>query len=173
MKQQFLFAETEFRPGQDDIVRGAVLSPDQIYRFQLWRTWSRKPKVLFIMHNPSTADHMQDDPTIRRCIGFAKSWGAGGFYVGNLSPYRCTKPADLRNDPDPGYAEYMQKQAIREMKAQCEITVYAHGVPWDRHWISRCNYYDGYYLRLTKAGHPEHPLYLPGNLTPQKFPIPS
>lgn len=49
---------------------------------------------MFIMLTPSTADADTDDPTIRRCIGFAKSSGFGGLYVGNLFAYRSTQPID-------------------------------------------------------------------------------
>ena len=47
----------------------AHFSKNRIYRYALWRTWDEsKPKVLFVGLNPSTADEIQDDPTIRRCI---------------------------------------------------------------------------------------------------------
>ena len=53
----------------------AVLSPCRQYRYALWRKWADGPQVLFVMLNPSTADESVDDPTIRRCISFAKAWG--------------------------------------------------------------------------------------------------
>ena len=57
--------------------KGAKLSDDKLYRYSLWRIWDdKKPYVLFIGLNPSTADETEDDPTIRRCIGFAESWGS-------------------------------------------------------------------------------------------------
>src|SRR3546814_16904510 len=62
----------------------------------LWRIWDdTKPQCMFIMLNPSTADADLDDPTIRRCIGFAKSWGYGGLQVCNLFAYRSTEPREL------------------------------------------------------------------------------
>lgn len=51
------------------------------------------------MLNPSTADAEIDDPTITRCIGFAKSWGFGGLMVGNLWAYRATDPKELKKIP--------------------------------------------------------------------------
>jgi hypothetical protein len=76
--------------------KDAKLSDDKLYRYQLSRIWDEtKPKVLFIMLNPSTADADVDDPTIRRVINFAKSWNYGGVYVVNLYAFRSTDPKGL------------------------------------------------------------------------------
>lgn len=48
------------------------------------------------MLNPSAADGEQDDPTIRRCIGFARSHGFNAIEVVNLFAYRATDPRDLK-----------------------------------------------------------------------------
>ncbi len=80
---------------------GAELSPCKAYRYALWRRWSDAPPVLFVMLNPSTADESQDDPTIRRCISFAKQWGHGGIIVGNLFAFRSPYPNDLQTAADP------------------------------------------------------------------------
>jgi hypothetical protein len=47
------------------------------------------------MLNPSTADAEEDDPTIRRCMGFAKAWGCGGVNVVNLYAWRATLPSEM------------------------------------------------------------------------------
>lgn len=58
----------------------AILSVDRKYRYVLTRTWDETlPNIMFVGLNPSTADETTDDPTIRRCINFAKSWGYGGY----------------------------------------------------------------------------------------------
>jgi len=58
----------------------AKLSSCRNYRFALWRTWDdSKPFAMIIGLNPSTADEVENDPTIIRCINFAKSWGYGVF----------------------------------------------------------------------------------------------
>lgn len=75
--------------------RGAVLSDCGRYRFRLWRRWGPGPRVVWIMLNPSTADAKIDDPTIRRCMGFARDWGMGGIDVVNLYPWRAADPKDL------------------------------------------------------------------------------
>ena len=72
---------------------GADFSECGRYRYKLWRTWDDvRPVVMFIMLNPSTADATADDPTIRRCIGFAHDWGYGGVRVGNLFAWRTPYP---------------------------------------------------------------------------------
>lgn len=74
---------------------GAVISPCGRYRYRLWRHWSDAPHALWVMLNPSTADGTKDDPTIRRCISFARAWGCGGIVVVNLYALRATNPDHL------------------------------------------------------------------------------
>lgn len=83
-----------------EIRRGAVLSECGRYRYRLTRSWllerDRLPLLLpFVMLNPSTADAEKDDPTIRKCVGFARRLGFEGIAVYNLYAYRATKPVDL------------------------------------------------------------------------------
>ncbi len=76
--------------------RGADISACGRYRYRLWRIWDAATVPLgFVMLNPSTADADVDDPTIRRCIAFAKRDGLGGIYVLNLFAYRATDPRAL------------------------------------------------------------------------------
>lgn len=75
----------------------ACLSPDGLYRFILTRSWDPElPALVFVMLNPSTADAEKDDPTIRKCIGFARRHGYGSIRVINLCAYRATSPKDLK-----------------------------------------------------------------------------
>lgn len=83
------------------IKKSAVISPCGLYRYRLERRWGDAPPQTFIMLNPSTADADIDDPTIRRCIEFAKREGAGGLVVVNLFALRATDPKELINHPDP------------------------------------------------------------------------
>jgi len=75
----------------------ATISVDGRYRYHLWRRWliGDAGNVLFVMLNPSTADARQDDPTIRRCIGFAEAWGADRLDVVNLFAFRTSDPGEL------------------------------------------------------------------------------
>ena len=71
------------------VERWAEISNDGQYRYLLGRRWDATlPECTFVMLNPSTADAKQDDPTIRRCINFAKSYGCGSLLVGNLYAFR-------------------------------------------------------------------------------------
>lgn len=156
------------------MVMGATLSPCGKYRYQLWRVWNPKlPKCLFLMHNPSTADAFIEDPTIRRCINFAKDWGYGGIYVGNLSPYRATDPKDLLKTSQP-LIPWENCDHLYQMTLECQIHVLAYGVPVKgilteqyKDFISAIA--NWHYLKLTKDNYPCHPLYLKRELTPQQL----
>lgn len=154
-----------------DNSKGAKISECGTYRYQLWRIWDKDlPKVLFIMLNPSTADANTDDPTIRRCIGFAKSWGYGGFYVGNLFAYRSTSPKGLL-DADDAFGEW-NNYHLNEMAEKCDLVVCAWG---NAPILKKMKYYPTlnniskpkHYIDLAKDGTPKHPLYLKGDLKPQ------
>jgi hypothetical protein len=70
---------------------GAIFSDCRKYRFALRRNWDEsKPYVMFIGLNPSTADEIENDPTINRCISYARSWGYGGLFMANLFAFRAT-----------------------------------------------------------------------------------
>lgn len=77
------------------IQRAALLSECGRYRYLLSRTWSDAPLALFVLLNPSTADASVDDQTVRKCIGFSRSWNLGGFNIVNLFALRATDPKDL------------------------------------------------------------------------------
>lgn len=81
---------------------GAEISSCGLYRYVLWRRWDKsKPRLVYIMLNPSTADASSDDATIRVCCGRARRMGFGGIRVLNLFAFRATKPADLWKAADP------------------------------------------------------------------------
>jgi len=137
------------------------------YRYRLDRRWSGGQGLCgFIMLNPSTADERSDDPTIRRCIGFAKGWGYSGLIVGNLFALRATDPAVLlaARDPVGGIANAL---ALADLIDEATLIVCAWGqfaavgrrggkaiaLIRARGRLPHC-------LGLTRHGAPRHPLYL-------------
>jgi hypothetical protein len=104
---------------------GAKLSDDGMYRWHLWRQWGEGLAVCFVMLNPSTANATDDDPTIRRCIGFAKSWGYTRLDVVNLFAYRATDPRELLTAAAPTGSE--NNQHIRDVAGSCDAIVCAWG----------------------------------------------
>jgi hypothetical protein len=153
-------------------ITGAGATIDGAYRYDLHRTWgdtSRNGVVCFVMLNPSTADGLQDDPTIRRCIGFAKSWGHAGLVVVNLYAYRSTDPRKL--PPSAEAVGPRNDEFIRRWASESRAVVCAWGsAPFARKRairvleIIRSAGANPVAIRLTKGGCPAHPLYLPANL---------
>lgn len=145
---------------------GALFDSTGTYRYRLWREWDAGlPRVCFVMLNPSTADAERDDPTIRRCTGFARQWGYGSLEVVNLFAFRATHPADLRRAPDPIGPEndsclvQATRDAARTIAAWgCHGTfrgrseIVAGLLPDDTHCFGR-----------TQTGQPLHPLYQRGD----------
>lgn len=150
--------------------KGAILSQDMKYRYTLYRRWDDKlSMVMFLMLNPSTADESEDDPTIRRCISFAKSWGYGGLYVGNLFALRATDPKELRSK-DVGNPED-NLLFIKDMATKSDKIICAWGnTPIKCNWEFPDELKSKLHcLAITKLGHPKHPLYLKKDLTPIPF----
>jgi hypothetical protein len=140
------------------------------YRFALWRRWGSGPQVLFIMFNPSTADETADDPTIRRCIGFARSWGFGSLAVGNLFAFQTSRPGEIRTSAEPigtGNDGWLVR-----LQAESALNVAAwgiHGCFLGRGSVVRSILPDLHILRLTKHGEPQHPLYMPRDAVPLRW----
>ena len=106
---------------------GAELSDCGLYRYLLTRTWDAQcERVVFIGLNPSTADATEDDPTIRRIIGFARSWGYGGVDMLNLFAFRATDPSDLKAAVDPVGPK--NDRYLAEYTSRSHATVAAWGV---------------------------------------------
>ena len=149
----------------------AVMSPDGVYRYRLERSVNMLAKgtVCFVMLNPSMADAERDDPTIRRCERFAYDWGMGRLVVVNLYALRSTDPKALRRHDNPvGPAnEYHVLEAAKE----ADLLVCAwgnHGGEVGRNlrgWLWERGF-NPYVLALTKAGQPQHPLYIAANKRP-------
>jgi hypothetical protein len=151
--------------------RGATFDNTGCYRYSLCRSWDPiTPKVGFIMLNPSQADETADDPTIRRCIGFARSWGYGGMEVMNLFAYRTTHPKNLRQVADPVGQE--NDRYLESLGQRVDRIILAWG-NWGRLmerdrvvWSLLAQNQNLYCLGLTKLQQPCHPLYLKKTIVP-------
>ena len=136
-------------PFADTIARSASLSRCGAYRFSLTRTWSSEGgHVCFIGLNPSTADHRQDDPTVRRWVHFARSWGYGGFTAVNLYPLRTPSPVECRawaqfmdNGPDWHACDVIHfsnlQQLVREAKAAALVVACWGAGVWDPEFVDQ------------------------------------
>lgn len=158
--------------------RDAVISDCGKYRYLLRRSWDHdRMRALFVMLNPSTADAMVDDPTIRSCARLCRSWGYGSFEVINLFAWRATDPKELERLEGTVDLVGPQNADIAEAAInRCDTPICA----WGAHPIA-----DGeartmigligsmrpaaFCLGKTKAGYPRHPLYIKTGTMPKVF----
>ena len=150
----------------------AIISPCGTYRYTLTRRIPQairwvKP-CLFVMLNPSIADATQDDPTIRRCISFAKREGCTSLTVVNLFAMRATDPKQLTaamklgQDPiGPDNCEHVIQQIAAHSLGIIVAAWGAHRLaitmPVQRHALHEAG---AHCLGMTKDGSPKHPLYV-------------
>ena len=155
-------------------VGNATFSPCGAYRYSLTRGWdSGKPAVNFLMLNPSTADAEQDDPTVARCSERARRLGHGGLEVVNLFALRSTDPKALYGHADPVGPE--NDSAILSAAEQGNV-VCAWGNRGELRGrdkavlrLLRAAGLPVLALKVSKDGHPSHPLYLSYDLRPEPY----
>ena len=165
-------ASMVLEPGAGTVRCSADFSPCRRWRYRLTRRWGEGLFLNVIGLNPSTADEVSDDPTIRRCLGYARSWGFGGLAVTNLFAFRSTDSAALRKIDDP-VGPRNDAALIREASS-ASMVLAAWGVGGGlgcRGATVRQLLGDGrlYCLGTTRRGEPRHPLYLPGAAKPVRF----
>lgn len=159
----------------DEVLKHAILSRCGQYRYALWRNWDDSlPMVEFIMLNPSTADDKEDDPTIRRCINFAKSWGCGSLKVANLFAFRATDPQELKKCQDPiGPKNYwwLYHDGCKPKYTVCAWgnngSLHGRSNDYVENKVAFVGYNSLYYLKMNSSGEPSHPLYLKKDLKPR------
>lgn len=151
-------------------MRRTVFSPCRRYRYVLWREWTAENPayVLIVGLNPSVADETDDDPTIRRCVNYAKEWNYGALCMVNLFAFKATKPAVMKAEQNrigPDNDRWISKVAKR---AGVIVAAWGiHGAHLNRdEAIKQLLVGKLTCLRKTKRGHPSHPLYLKKTLTP-------
>jgi hypothetical protein len=164
-----------------NILGDANLSSCGRYRFTLTRTWGAGPHVCWIGLNPSTADHRENDPTVRRWIHFSSACGFGGFVAVNIYPFRTPNPAALRrwadwlnNGPDWYVRDTIMHNfdvVVREAKqAALVVACWGAGADWNDDAYMRTEHLieeiqsneapwpDLHCLGKTAGGHPIHPM---------------
>ena len=111
------------------MIKKATIDPSGKYRYTLERVWDEENlfRVLFILLNPSTANAEQDDATVRKCVGFAQRWGAGGLEIVNLFALRATDPTDLSKAVDPIGPENDERLRLTIERTWCGKRVAAWG----------------------------------------------
>ena len=146
--------------------KSAVLSPCGLYRYSLTRRWSHGDKAaLFVMLNPSTADADADDPTIRRCVGFAQREGCDAMTVVNCYAYRTPDPVLLWGRRNAGVDIVGPDNEHHVQGALFRIPLVI--AAWGAHDVSRSPI-PGRLVRTmclgtAKNGSPRHPLYVRGD----------
>lgn len=154
---------------------GAVFSPCGLYRYRLWREWdASKPVAVFCMLNPSTADEVQNDPTVERCQRRAVAMGFGRLEVVNVFAFRSTDPGALYVQADPVGPD--NDRAIIDAVSGAGLVVCA----WGKHaalngrgeQVQRLMHSAGvepHALKINKDGSPGHPLYIGYDVQPVPF----
>ena len=143
--------------------KGAILSRNRLYRYVLWREWdTSKGTCVFIGLNPSTANETEDDPTLRRCVNFAKDWGFGKCVIINLFAYRTTNPDELKKQDKP--VSYKNNHHIKTESVNAAMVVAAWGnhgffLKRDEKVLKLLKDIRLKCFKLTSKGQPVHPLY--------------
>jgi len=146
------------------MTKGAEFSDDMLYRYALWRVWNEdKPLVMFIGLNPSKANALKDDATIRRVTRFAYDAGYGGFYMMNLFALVATKPAELKKCKDPLKDNDVWLDTIARKCARIVFAWGAFKAAKERGPAVAKRFPGAYCLHVTNDGSPGHPLFLPAN----------
>ena len=156
----------------------AFFSDDRRYRYSLYRDLGvGHGTCVFICLNPSTADETKNDPTVRRCMNYAKGWGYRYFYMLNLYAYRATLPKDMMAQGvdaiGPDNKEWLQTFVNFDLSTLI-IAAWGnhgnvHGMADYVRGLARESGHRLYCLKVTKSGQPNHPLYLSKGLKPIEY----
>lgn len=167
-----------------DIERSAVISPCGTYRYRLDRKFTTmeglypQRQIVFFMLNPSTADGIEDDPTIRRCMGFAQAWGYSHLTVLNLFAYRATDPKNLpwltHVAVGPEWEKHTNEVLKNSSRVICgwgaNVANQSGWMTWQEKVIATIKaHLQPEALGITKQGYPRHPLYMKADSEPKSL----
>lgn len=165
----------------DPMLKSADFGEGRLYRYRLLRRWADGTLLNVIGLNPSTADEAEDDPTIRRCIGFARAWGHGGLVMTNLFACRSTDPSHLLacEDPiGPMNDAWLRQEALASGMVLAAWGAHKAAYPRAHDVTERvlkgARRLDGsplvlYCLKRTANGYPQHPLYIRADTRPSVY----
>ncbi|MCE2722028.1 MAG: DUF1643 domain-containing protein [Betaproteobacteria bacterium] len=151
---------------------GATFSKCRKYRYKLWRQWNPDlPTVCFVLMNPSTADEVDDDPTVAGCQVRLSHWSEqyGGVVVVNVFAWRETNSELLPSLIGEGVDIVGDDNdaAIVEAAKQSALVVCGWGNPGNLLGrgdqvleLLRSNQIDAFAFAKNKNGSPKHPLYV-------------
>lgn len=161
------------------MLRTTEFSPDRLYRYTLWRDWFEDlfdhgayagppvPFVQFIGLNPSTADEVKDDNTIRCCRNYAKKWSFKAMCMTNLFAFRATDPRDMKKAIEPIGPD--NDKWLLAISGEADLIVAVWGTHGKHHGrtdkVLKC-LRNVHCLARNSDGSPHHPFYLPANLKP-------
>lgn len=160
-------------------VNGAMISECGKYRYVLTRAWDFQNtcRCLFIMLNPSTADAYDNDPTVVRCIDYAKRFGCSSLAIVNMFAHRATDSRELSKVEDP--VGPLNDMFLEDYIGEADIIIAAWStgpkgnkelfLQQEQRVKNKLPYSGVYCLELSKDGHPKHPLYLKKNIKLQEF----
>lgn len=157
----------------------AVFSDDDKYRYRLTRLLNEHGRagwICWILLNPSTANENVLDPTLRRCRNFSLDWGHNGMIIVNLFGLRATNPKELAAVVDPVGAdndEHIARAVDEADRIMCAWGAHPMTLRFNRRdevrrILERASRV-AFALKLTRAGAPSHPLYLPKSLLPFEY----
>lgn len=165
-----------------ELFQPAIFSPCRQWRYTLYRDFTvgqlfpapNPRRVQFIGLNPSTADEVANDPTVRRCIAYAKDWGFQAMWMTNLFAYRATDPRVMKEQADPvGPDNFVYLCNVARFADMVVCCWGAHGGLFQQsEHIQRILQGLGvqlHALNFTRAGEPGHPLYLSSRLLPKPY----
>ncbi|WP_153976914.1 DUF1643 domain-containing protein [Paenibacillus xylanilyticus] len=141
----------------------AVFDPTKKYRYLLSREWDASlPRLLYVMLNPSTASHEEEDQTSKQCLYFAKKFGFGSLEIVNLYAIISTDPNQLKFVHDPIGDE--NDKFILEAASRATTIIVSWG---EKHFINQRHNkvarlltskgHQLHCLGIAKSGHPRHP----------------
>ena len=156
------------------VKRRAGFSRCKSYRYWLFREFTEgSGHCVFIGLNPSTGDADSDDPTFRRCMGFAQRWGYRHLSVVNLFAYRTPSPAILKTSANPEGRG--NRAALRKalQNADCIVAAWGSHGSYQNQACTLSRIWADHPLQCfgrTKNQQPVHPLYQRADAEIRPFP---